>query len=192
MPAPLNEIQRADIAIARAAAPAEATRIGHALGLVGKLGDQPPLRALIGAVVATSWLRGDPRLALAGVRMLAAHTLATIAKDVIKRRIDRSRPALLIKEGRYEVHPGASEQHDMTSFPSGHTAGSVAVAAAAGRAYPAVAIPAAGVALLVSVVQISRRAHYLSDVLAGAAIGLVAERIIARVWPMPHWNETRP
>lgn len=179
----LNDIERADIAVAEATAPVEETRLGHALGLVGKLGDQPPLRVLCGAVVATGWWRDDPRLVLAGVRMFAAHTLATLAKTRIKKRVDRSRPNVLLEEGHYEAHPGDNEDHDVTSFPSGHTAGAVAVAAAVARSYPAAALPAAGAALLLSGVQVPRRAHYVSDVVAGAAIGLLAERLLAVAWP---------
>ncbi|QPQ54221.1 hypothetical protein IC614_07555 [Allosphingosinicella flava] len=33
--------------------------------------------------------------------MIIAHILATVAKDIVKRRVDRTRPRLLIEEGRY-------------------------------------------------------------------------------------------
>lgn len=179
----LNDVERADLAVARAAAPIDATPAGHMFGLVGMLGDQPPLRALTIALIAAGAVRRDRRLALAGARMLVAHTLATLAKTQVKRRVDRSRPELLIGEGHYEAHRGDSDEHDMTSFPSGHTAGSIAVAAAAARVYPQAGPAAIGAAMLVSVAQIPRRAHFVSDVVAGAAIGLVAERLIATVWP---------
>ena len=173
-PAALNPVEAADIEIARAVAPVDEHPAGHLIGKLGALGDQPPLRVLTGGLIVAGWLRSDRRMAAAGVRMLAAHTLATFVKTRIKKRIDRSRPAQLVEQSHYEAHPGDHDEHALSSFPSGHTAGLVAVAGVAGRRYPEYRIAAWGTAGLLSVLQIPRRAHYLSDVLAGAAIGAAA------------------
>src|SRR5687767_2454068 len=55
---------------------------------IGKLGDQPELRTLSGVVIAAGLLSANRRLVRAGVRMLLAHEIATLAKDLIKDRID--------------------------------------------------------------------------------------------------------
>ncbi|MBV8685473.1 MAG: phosphatase PAP2 family protein [Alphaproteobacteria bacterium] len=152
---------------------------GTVLECVADLGDQPAMRILCGAVIAAGIVAGDRRLASAGVRMLAAHTLATLAKDAVKRRVDRTRPRSTAKPGKdHRPAPGGSEAKEETSFPSGHSAGAVAVGRALARDYPALAAPAYGTAALLALVQIPRRAHYPSDVAAGAAIGLAAEAVV--------------
>ncbi len=179
----LSRIEAADIAVAKATAPVEDTVLGRAVGKLGKLGDQPPMITLALLTAAAGVLRNDRRLARAGVRMLIAHALATGMKALVKRSVDRSRPSLLLERGHYEAHPGGSDDHDMTSFPSGHTAGVIAVARAFSRDYPEYAATGAAAALGLSLIQVPRRAHYLSDVVAGAALGLISNAIVAAVWP---------
>jgi membrane-associated phospholipid phosphatase len=168
-------IEAADIAISQDAATLRDSKAVALLGAVGDMGDQPPMVAwclatLIGGVSAR-----DPRLARAGARMLAAHALATAVKALVKRSVDRTRPALLVDEGRYRVGPGEHDEGPYNSFPSGHTAGAVAVARAWARAYPEQRGAAYGAAATVALVQLPRCAHFPSDLVAGAAIGWIAE-----------------
>lgn len=148
----------------------------RALSTFSELGDQPPMLAISGAVLALGLLRRDPRMTRAGGRMIVSHLLATGAKDFVKHRVDRKRPnAIAAKGGSAMPQLGDSRDKEDTSFPSGHSAGAMAVARAFGREYPeyqAAAIAAAGV---IAVAQIPRCAHYPTDVGAGLAIGLVAE-----------------
>ena len=65
------------------------------------------------------------------------------------------------------------------SFPSGHSAGSVAVACAFGAEYPEYRWPALAAAGAVALVQIPTCAHYPSDVAAGSAVGALSERALA-------------
>jgi membrane-associated phospholipid phosphatase len=170
----------ADKAVAEAAAPYGGTPAMEALGHFASLGDQPPLRALCGAVIAIGLLRGDSRLAKAGVRMLAAHTLATLAKDFVKRRVDRTRPRNLDKPGKHHrPKPGRNEAKAETSFPSGHSAGAAAVALAFARDYPEHRGAAYGLGGALALAQIPRCAHYPSDVGAGLAIGVAAEAVVS-------------
>jgi len=179
----LSGIEAADIAVAEATAPVGDTALGRTIGELGKLGDQPPMIAFALLTAATGALRDDRRLARAGVRMLAAHALATGMKVLVKRGVDRSRPSLLLERGHYEAHPGHNDDHDLTSFPSGHTAGVTAVARAFSRHYPEYAGVSAAAALGLSLIQIPRRAHFVSDIVAGAALGLLGEAIVATAWP---------
>ena len=61
-----------------------------------------------------------------------------------------------------------SLRHD--AFPSGHVAGAIAVATVLGESYDQPWLPAA-TAVVVGLGRIKDRSHWLSDVLAGAAIG---------------------
>lgn len=150
----------------------------RALDRVADLGDQPQMRILCGAVIAAGLVRGDRKLAATGLKMLAAHTLATLAKDFVKRRIDRTRPRSRGRKGADgTIAPGRSTAKEETSFPSGHSAGAASAARAFARAYPDQAAPAYGAAGIIALAQIPRCAHYPTDVGAGVAIGLAAEAL---------------
>lgn len=173
-PAQANVIEKADVAVAKAVAPLSRSPLVRALGTLSELGDQPQMRMLCAGVIAWGLYRRDTRLAGAGVRMLVAHSVATLGKTLVKHRVDRTRPTVLVEEGRYEMAPGQSHEHDESSFPSGHTAGAVAVAAALAHDYPEAAPAAYAAAGAIAMLQIPRCTHYPSDVGAGALIGLVA------------------
>lgn len=170
--------ERADIAAIEALKPWLQGPAARAAGAVAELGDQPPLLALGGAVLAAGGWRGDPRLARAGARMIAAHLAATAVKTAGKDHVDRTRPDALIERGEYEMKEGKSPRKALRSFPSGHTAGVVAVARAAAREYPEYRWPLYGAAALIGLLQIPRRAHFPTDVLAGALVGLAAEQAV--------------
>lgn len=179
-PKAVEAIEDADAAIADKVEPFGDTAPARAIAFVSKVGDQPPMRILCAATVAAGLITGNPRLAGAGVRMLAAHTIATAAKDFVKERIDRVRPDARRNGEDHRMRPGTSEEHDKTSFPSGHSAGAMAVGAAAARAFPEHRVAALGAGGAIALAQVPRRSHYLSDVVVGSAIGLISEAILAR------------
>lgn len=173
--------EKADLAVAEALLPYRTTPPARLLAEVGGFGDQPPLYAATGAVTATALLLGDWKLARAGARMVAVHVAAILIKDVVKRLVDRTRPNLI--EGQdYEMRQGRRTAHDHTSFPSGHTASSVAVACALGRDYPAAAPAAVTAAAIIGTAQVGASRHYASDVIAGAAIGILADAAVDLVF----------
>jgi membrane-associated phospholipid phosphatase len=156
-------------------------RMVRALGLAAEGADQPPL---FGASLVTIGLGAAlrrPRLLRAGLRMLASESVATGIKSVIKHHVNRTRPHKMLKDGRYSLHTDASGSKDdgpWNSFPSGHTAGAVAVSKAVTREYPE-ARPVAGIAAtLVALIQLPRGKHFASDVVAGAVIGIVSEALV--------------
>lgn len=173
-----SDLEKADIAVARAVAPVRKTLPVRVLGRLSELSDQPPLIALAAGTFGYGLLRGDRRLAETGGRMLSAHLLATAIKSAVKARIIRTRPQLLVEHGDYRMHAGNEDAHPVNSFPSGHTAGAVAVARAVARGHPDRRAAAYGLAGAAAVMQIPRCAHYPSDVGVGAAIGIAAEALI--------------
>lgn len=155
----------------------------RALSKLGKLGDQPELRLISAAVIAAGLLARHERLSRAGMRMLAAHELATLAKDFVKERIDRTRPRSARDRNQSEPRPGESKDKERTSFPSGHSAGAFAVAQAFAREFPGQRAPALAAAGLIAIAQIPKRSHYPTDVAAGAILGAASEALVSAVWP---------
>ena len=171
----VEAVEAADLRITRAIAHHRHKPEVKAAGAASELADQPPLIALSAGVLAAGLLLRRRGLARTGARMLAAHALATGVKTAIKRSIDRTRPDHAIERG-YRAAPGDSDRHELSSFPSGHTAGAVAVAEAIAREAPALATPMRLFAVAVALVQLPRAKHFVSDVAAGAAIGWAGER----------------
>lgn len=177
-----SALERADVAVAQSIAPYRHSRTVRILGWLSEIADQPPLISVCVATLGWGLLTRNPRLARAGARMLAAELLATAAKTAVKRSVDRTRPKVLVEEGRYEMHPGNRRGHPITSFPSGHTAGAVTVARAIARDYPDHAGAAYATAAAIAAIQIPRCTHYPTDIAAGAVIGIAAEAIVSQAF----------
>lgn len=173
-----TKAEKADIAVAHATTPARRSPLVRALGWVGDIADQPPLISLCAATFAAGLMLRNKRLARAGGRMLAAQLLATGAKDAIKHQVDRARPYVLADGGRYKAKKGHDHAKAMNSFPSGHMAGAAAVARAYAREYPEHAAAAYVAAAGIGAIQIARSKHYPTDVAAGTAVGLAAEKAV--------------
>lgn len=171
-------VAKLDLQIVRALSPYKDHAVVRMVGDLSDLADQPPLVASSLILAGIGLARKDRRLARTGLRMLASHALATAVKTVIKNSVDRSRPGKAAEEGDHRFEPGDSDDGEDRSFPSGHTAGAFAAARAIVRDYPDTAVPlylAAGVA---AGIQVPRHAHYPSDLLAGAVIGISSEWVV--------------
>lgn len=152
--------------------------LAAALKPFSKLADQPPMLALGGALLLVGVFNARPRLEGAAVRLMASVVLATAAKHALKHTVTRSRPHVVLDEDEYRREAGGADRKAEQSFPSGHTADAVAAARALSRAFPSTAAPAGVFAVLASVAQPVRAAHYPSDVAAGAVIGFLAELLV--------------
>lgn len=174
-----NPIERADIAVVEETAyrrDQPVARIANALTWVA---DQPPLLTATAAIAVWGLLGGNRRLARGGGHMLASMLVATALKTVLKRVVTRTRPELLLKDGVHEVSLDGPDEGPWQSFPSGHTAGAVAVARAVARHWPEAKAPAYAAAAAIGLLQLPRGAHYPTDVLAGAVVGVAAEALAA-------------
>lgn len=180
----VTSIEEADRTVAEAVKPARHSRIVKGLGWLSELADQPQLIGICAGTLATGLLLRHPRLARTGARMLAAELLATKLKSLIKARVDRTRPDVVADGGEYAMRPGGIRRSEFNSFPSGHTAGAVAVARAMVRGYPLHRVAASVTAVSVAAIQVPRCKHYPTDLAAGALVGLVAEQVVhlAEMW----------
>lgn len=175
----LSAAEKVDLKVADAAA-AEAGSAADELLCFGELGDQPPMAAASGMMIACGIAFRDRRMARTGVRMMAALGLATLIKSAVKNNIDRTRPNVVMETNSYRLHVGRSEEGPMRSLPSGHSAGAAAVFRAAAREYPAARVPLMGGGATIAVAQLPSRHHFLTDIAAGFAIGLLSEWLASR------------
>src|SRR4051812_4856553 len=176
-------VEQADIAAARRLARHHHDPALRAVSAFSQLADQPPLLAASGAVVLWGLLTRNHRLAGRGGHLVASVALATLLKGMVKRALSRTRPNVLLDQGRYRVEPLGPDEGPWHSFPSGHTAGGVAMARAVARCWPSIRWPAYVGAAAVGMAQVPRGAHYPSDVLAGVVLGVAAEAVVHRLLP---------
>ena len=181
----LNKIEKADLKIADSVAIDGKGAAGRLLSKFADLGDQPPLIAISAGVFAYGLVSGNRKLTRTGLRMFAAHSVATAIKGFAKDEVDRTRPDEALDDAPYKLEAGHSEDGGLRSMPSGHSAGLAAVARAAGREYPEVAVPAAVAAAAIAAAQLPSRNHFASDVAVGVGIGLASEAAVAKLMGPP-------
>lgn len=186
----LTPVEEVDVKVASAVALDRRRKPAKLIARFAELGDQPPLILLSVGVAAVGALRRNERLARTGLRMLAAHSLATMTKRLGKGLIDRTRPDNALRKGRYRLAQGDSDEGRLRSMPSGHSAGSTALAIAATSDYPRVTgLVSAGTGA-VMLAQLPSKNHFLSDVVAGAGIGTLAA-LVAQLL-VPPFEKVRP
>ena len=134
-------------------------------------------------VIAASWLAlkrtVDPqvRTAWRSLRARASYVLACVVVSgilvqLVKHMVGRARPKLLDTLGtaHFDLF---SIKASLASFPSGHATSIVALAVALGLLAPPVGRWLLLVAFAVGASRVIVGAHYASDVLGGAALGLL-------------------
>ncbi len=161
-------LDRADLRIARWNALHMPSPLERVAEVVTYLGWFPVLAVL--ALAAAAWLAHDGRRGDAAV-LLASALATSLATRLLKVAFDRPRPQV----------GSAVDLPASAAFPSGHTSGSFAVLVLAAlllseRAAPRLRLLAVGGALaavtVVAATRVVLDAHYLTDVVAGACLGL--------------------
>jgi undecaprenyl-diphosphatase len=130
---------------------------------------------LVAASLAASGNRGLRVLSAAAVAAALANSLLLC----VKARVRRPRPCERARPAHFDVDPLAWFPSDRFSFPSGHALNAFAIGTVVALAFPVVAVPVLIVAASVAASRVVLGLHWLSDVLAGAAVGLL---IGALVW----------
>lgn len=177
-----RKLVKADVKATHKAAQARHHPLVRAASLLAEGADQPPLIAVSAGTLVIGLAARRADLARGGARMLLAHLVATGAKLAIKHTVDRTRPSHALDGTGHHLKAGNDGGHEDKSFPSGHTAGAVAVARAASRDIDGAAIPATLAAGAVAAVQAPAGNHYLSDIAVGAMIGWATEAVVSAVF----------
>ena len=142
---------------------------------VSWLGDWP-LHATLGLVLLSlAWFRGCKEWTRIFLAMLLAMMLAGVTGTVIKRTVPRARPSVHA-ETRWGGARFSSKYH---SFPSGHVGASMAffgVLIIARRRMGLVCLP---IPILIGFSRMYIGAHYLSDVVCAAVLGILCAFVVA-------------
>jgi membrane-associated phospholipid phosphatase len=129
------------------------------------------------------WL--DPILrALIVVFVIVA--AAGLADDVLKVIFGRARPFMWLAGDTSGFHPFRVKSQ-FNSFPSGHTTTSFAAAIALGALFPRLRAAFFLVAMAIGVSRIVQDVHYLSDVVAGAALGMTIAILVLAPFRKRNW-----
>ena len=129
-------------------------------------------RATLAAGLALIGL-GEARL---GLTALLANAGSHVLVQLLKRTVARARPC--DASGRLLALVDLPDPH---SFPSGHAAAATAVAVTVALAHPLAAPIVLPLAALVGYSRVALRVHHLSDVIAGAALGMAGAVVAGRL-----------
>ena len=140
---------------------------------VGRAGDviqRPPAWAGLAGVLALT----GPRGRRAGLRGIICYGAAALVHLPIKAAVGR----------RHPTGAAANTLGPFTSsFPSGHAASDLAFALGAAQEIPVLFLPLSAATMAVHWSLIRKRSHYVSDVLAGGALGIAVALAAWKLWP---------
>jgi undecaprenyl-diphosphatase len=142
---------------------------------VSRFGDWPSHVALGLFFLGVAWWRGSKKWTRIFLSMLLAMALAGIAGDVIKRTFPRARPSVK-SELRWGGPRFSTKYH---SFPSGHVAASTAFFGALIFARRRIGLACLPIPILIGFSRMYIGAHYLSDVVCAAVLGILCAAITA-------------
>ncbi|HLZ44130.1 MAG TPA: phosphatase PAP2 family protein [Gemmatimonadales bacterium] len=142
-------------------------------------GGQPEVVFAVPAGMFVAGLIGhDKKLERGALRVIASVGAAGLTTVAIKEVVGRVRP--ISATNQYEFRPFTQDE----SFPSGHTTVAFAFAAALGdeihRPWASALLYAGATGTAWS--RLNDNEHWLSDVLAGAAVGITAAKIVDGRW----------
>ena len=130
------------------------------------------------------------RLAYIPGFIFVAVAASGLVADLLKIVVGRTRPKLLFDGGAYDF-TWFGLRADHWSFPSGHATTAAALMAALWCLWPRPLWLYVAAAAVVAASRVITGQHFLSDVVAGAAIGVVVTRIVA-LWLLPQRDAPAP
>ncbi|MFZ9915425.1 MAG: phosphatase PAP2 family protein [Phycisphaerales bacterium] len=142
-----------------------------------------------GAVFAVAAWRKQHNLARWAFAMLAAVGASGLLVTLFKLS-GRMRPKLLLEQGLYGFKPFTTG-YDFRSFPSGHATTCGAAFMVLALAFPRGRWPLLVVGVAIASTRVAITAHYLSDILAGLALGMACALLTDAVWRR-RWPASAP
>jgi membrane-associated phospholipid phosphatase len=129
------------------------------------MGQSYTLLGVASAVYAVGRIKAEPKVSHMGMDLIRSLVIAELMTQGLKYTVRRERP----------------DGSGPNSFPSGHAADTMAFATALERHLGwRFAVPAYVLASYVAMSRLHENVHFLSDVTAGAALGIIAGRTVTR------------
>ena len=141
---------------------------------VSRFGDWPSHVVLGLLLLGIAWWRGSKKWTRIFLSMLLAMAIAGIAGQVIKRTFPRARPSVK-SELRWGGPRFSTKYH---SFPSGHVAASMAFFGVLIFARRRIGVACLPIPILIGFSRMYIGAHYLSDVVCAAALGILCALVV--------------
>ena len=145
---------------------------------VSLFGDWPSHIALGLILLGIAWIRDSKKWMRIFLAMLVAMSIAGVTGHVIKRTIPRPRPSV-----KTEIHWGGSRfSSKYHSFPSGHVGASTAFFCALFLANRRIGLACLPIPILIGFSRMYIGAHYLSDIICAAILGILSAVLVARTF----------
>ncbi len=144
--------------------------------LASELGDFSLIWHVIGVAQG---LRSDRDTQATGRLAVVLLAESLLVNQGIKRIVRRPRPDAT------EPRPHELRTPMTSSFPSGHASSAFTAAGILSHHDPALRPLYYGLAAVVATSRIHVQIHHASDVVAGAALGVVFARVATQAWPLP-------
>src|SRR5437588_9600095 len=148
---------------------------------VSRFGDWPAHVVLGLLLVGIAWWRGSKRWTRIFLSMLLAMAIAGVAGHVIKRTVPRARPSVK-SELRWGGPRFSTKYH---SFPSGHVGASTAFFCVLFSARRRIGLACFSIPILIGVSRMYIGAHYLSDVVCAAVLGILCALLVTHFFLRP-------
>jgi len=155
---------------------------------VSLFGDWPSHIALGLILLGIAWIRDSKKWMRIFLAMLVAMSIAGVTGHVIKRTIPRPRPSV-----KTEIHWGGSRfSSKYHSFPSGHVGASTAFFCTLFLANRRIGLACLPIPILIAFSRMYIGAHYLSDVVCAAILGVLCALLVAHFFLRPIENRQSP
>jgi len=142
---------------------------------VSLFGDWPSHAVLGLVLLGMAWRRGSRKWTRIFLAMLLAMAMAGVIGYVIKRSIPRARPSVHA-DTRWGGPRFSSKYH---SFPSGHVGASIAFFGVLLIARRRIGLACLPIPILIGFSRMYIGAHYLSDVVCAAVLGILCAFVVA-------------
>jgi membrane-associated phospholipid phosphatase len=153
-------------------------RVGYNLMRnVSRLGDWPEHFALGIVLTGIAWWRGNKKWTRIFLSMLIALAIAGVVGRGIQVVTGRARPSVKTEE----VWNGLRFSSKYHAFPSGHVAASSAFFAVLFLANWRIGLIGVPIPILIGFSRMYVAAHYLSDVVCAAVLGVICAILVARL-----------
>ena len=143
---------------------------------VSRFGDWLEHFALGLVLLVVAWSRGNKKWTRIFLSMLIALSIAGLAGRAIKVTTGRARPS--VKSEQAWNGPRLSSKYH--AFPSGHVVASTAFFAVLAFASWRIGLPCLAIPLLIGFSRIYGGAHYLSDIVCAALLGILSALLVFR------------